>query len=317
MSVEHWEKYYRDGPIATCPTSAAGEYDRELRDVWTDFLEWLPDGSSILDVATGNGAVVLIAKETAQSLGRQWSIHGADLARIDPVAHVVDGKQRFAGCHFHPGMAMESLEFDDRSFDAVTGHYALEYADPNRALGEIFRVLRPASRARFIVHHADSVLVANARRSLAESEFVLVETRVYRYLRRLVSMPDAAPRLDGRETRALRHRIHLLQQAHHRARQVGGGHVLQVTLDAIRHILAARPGMSPNAAELEVDRIESELRASVRRLHDLIERAHDDERMAALERTAREAGFEPLECERQYHAQENLVGWRLTLARPH
>lgn len=316
MSVEHWEKYYRDGVIATCPTSPAGEYDQELREVWEGLFNDLPDGDHILDIATGNGAVVLIACETAERLGRRWAIHGADLARIDPPRHVNDGARRFAGCTFHPGMATEALTFEDASFNAVTGHYALEYADIPAAMAQIYRVLKPGGRARFIIHHDQSVLVANARRSLAESEFVLSETRVYRYLRRLVTMDNAAPSVQGRETTNLRKRIHALRQAHERARQAGGGRVLAVTLDAIQRVLSARPGMTPEAAGLEVDRIEAELRASVRRLRDLLDRARDDQGMAHMEADARGAGFEISEREKQFHAGANLVGWRLTLRKP-
>lgn len=316
MSVEHWEKYYRDGVIATCPTTPAGEYDLELREAWETFFSDLPEGARILDIATGNGAVVVIARETAEGLGRNWAIHGADLARIDPPRYVNEGDRRFAGCTFHSGMATEALAFEDAFFDAVTGHYALEYADIPAAMAQIYRVLRPGGRARFIVHHDQSVLVANARRSLAESGFVLSETRVYRYLRRLVTMDNAAPSLQGRETTNLRQRIHAIKQGHEQARQAGGGRVLAVTLDAIQRVLSARPGMSPEAAGLEVDRIEAELRASVRRLRDLLDRARDDQGMARIEADARAAGFEISERERQFHAGENLVGWRLTLRKP-
>ncbi|MFW5927159.1 MAG: methyltransferase domain-containing protein [Wenzhouxiangella sp.] len=313
LSVEHWEKYYRDGVVATCPTSPAGEYDLELRQVWEEFFEELPEGASLLDIGTGNGAVVLIARETARRLGRNWNIHGADLARIDPARHVRGGQARFEGCRFHPGMATESLTFDDDFFDVVTGHYALEYSDIPGAMAAIHRVLKAGGRARFIIHHDRSVLVANAHRSLAESEFVLNQTRVYRYLRRLVTMDDASPSPQGRETVNLRQRIQALRQAREQAARSGGGMVLNVTLDAIRRVLAARPGTGPEAAGREVDRIESELRASVRRLRDLLGRARDERGMVEMEDQARDAGFEIEEREAQYHAGDNLVGWRLTL----
>jgi len=315
LTLEHWETYYRGGLLATCPTGPHGGYDLELRDAWSSFFGELPDGARILDIGTGNGAVAAIARDTASGLGRGWEIHASDLARIDPMRDVPDAGTRLSGIVFHPGVATERLPFDDASFDAVSGHYALEYAELAPALAELHRVLRPGGKAQFVIHHADSPLVLNARWSLRESEFVLKDTMAYRRLRRVVLAENPDAPATRRAVADLRAAIHALRQALEQARQAGAGRVLAVTLDAIRQLLEARRQARPDAVAREVDHAEGELRASVRRLNDLVARARDEAGMVEIERLAGTAGFDVLERTPQTHAGSNVVGWRLRLQR--
>jgi len=316
LSLEQWENYYRSGAIATCPTAVDGGYDLEVRQAWVSFFSTLPDGARLLDVGTGNGVIPLIASETAASLGRHWEIHGSDLARIDPVAQVRDGAIRFAAVTFHPGVGTEKLPFDDGYFNAVTGHYALEYTDTAAALAEIFRVLTPGGDAQFVVHHADSILLRTAQASLRESDLVFKETRLYRKLHALVTMAEATPGVTERATAELRGAIRAVKQALPAARQAGAGRVLTVALDATQKLLEARKTLPAEQAGQEVDRAEADLRASTHRLHDLIGHARDAAAMEALQAQAAAAGFTLIERLPQFHGGDNLVGWLLLMHRP-
>ncbi len=314
MSLKHWETYYRStGALATCPTTPAGGYDQELETVWESFLSDLPDGAVVLDIGTGNGAVVLIAADLARKLSRRWEIHGADLAQIDPPRHVPDGETRFAGCRFHPGVATERLPFDDASVDALCAHYAFEYAEREAALAEGARVLRPGGAAQFVMHHVDSLLVDNARQTLAEADLVLSETRIYRRLRRVVEQEGRQARPDDHAPRELRAAIQRLKSAYGEARGRGKGHVIGVALDAVQKLLAMRTRYKAAQVALEVDRAEEEMRLSVRRLQDLLERALDDDALTSLKELATRLGLHIEQSVAQYHAGDNLVGWCLRL----
>ncbi len=315
MSLEQWETFYRGGMIATCPTGPDGGYDREVRDAWVDFFSTLSNGARILDVGTGNGVVAMIAAETALARGVKWDIDATDLARIDPLHDVPNGAHRLAGITFHPGVATEHLPFDPESFDAVSGHYSLEYTDIPAALADIHRVLKPGSSAQFIIHHADSVLLKSARLTLQESEMVTVETQVFRRLHRLVTMDRIIPGETDDATDELRAAIRTLKQRMEQSRVSGTGHVLDVALDAVQKLLVARKEMSPTAVGLEVNRAESEMRDSVQRLHDLIKHARSQQDMQTIERDANAAGFSLIEHFPLYHAGNNLVGWQLLLHR--
>lgn len=314
MSVKQWETYYRGGTLSTCPTAPDGGYDLEVRAAWVEFFSALPDRARILDVGTGNGVVALIASETAAALGRQWEIHGTDLAEIDPPRYVPDGSRRMAGITFHPGVPTERLPFEAESFDAVCGHYALEYTDLPAAFAELHRVLRPGGNAQFILHHDDSVLVRSACASLQEADLVFSETKIYRRLHRLVEMDQVQPNTQ-RIASELQTAIRALKQGLEEARRRGDGRILSVTLDAVQKLLAARREMPARTVALEVDRAEAELRASVRRLNDLVEHACSASAMEQIEKHAATAGFSLIEHLPQYHAGTNLVGWQLLLHR--
>ncbi len=315
MNPEQWETFYRGGMIATYPTAADGGFDLEVRDAWAEFFSMLPNGARILDVGTGNGVVAMIAAETALSQGVQWEIHASDLARIDPLQHVPDGARRLAGITFHAGVATEQLPFESESFDAVSGHHALEYADTAAALAEIHRVLKPGGSAQFILHHADAMLVQSAGLTLRESELALGETQVFRRLHRLVTMDRIVPGETDEATEELRAAIRILKQGMAESRISGTGHVLDVVLDAVQKLLVARKEMSPMAVGLEVDRAEAEMRDSVQRLDDLIGRALGQQEIEALARDAAAAGFSLVEHFPLHHAGSNLVGWQLLLHR--
>lgn len=318
MSLEQWETFYRGGMVATCPTSADGGYDLEVRDAWVAFFSTLPDGARILDVGTGNGAVAMIAAETALATERTWEIHATDLARINPMRDVPDAARRLAGIKFHPDVATEHLPFEAESFDAVSGQYALEYTDIPAALAEIHRVMKPGGNAQFIVHHANSILVKRAQLSLEDGELVLGQTKIFRRLHKLVTMENAVPGTTERVTAELREAIQVLKTALRTRQQLmgpGAGRTLSVTLDAVQKLLEARKVMRPDVAGLDVDKVEANVRASVRRLNDLMEHARSEHDMQNIEIAAAASGFVQIERLPQFHGGVNLVGWQLLLHR--
>lgn len=315
MSLQHWETYYRHGALATCPTCADGGYDMEIRQAWADFFSACPDDARILDVGTGNGAVALIASETGLELGRHWEIHASDLAMIDPMRDVPDATNRMNGIQFHAGVAAENLPFDSGSFDAVSGQYALEYTRMDASLEQIFRVLKPGGSAQFIVHHLDSPILVNARKSLVEIEFILKDIKIYRHLKRLAAAEQASPRAAQQAGIDLRTAIQELKRAWAEAAPRGEGKIFHVTLDAVQKLLQLRTQRTPLFTGKEIDRAELELRALGRRLTDLVNSAKDEAGMHDLERIASKAGFNVSERLPQLHDVANTIGWRLGLSR--
>jgi ubiquinone/menaquinone biosynthesis C-methylase UbiE len=312
VSLQHWEKYYRGGALVSCPLGPGSGYTHELRDIWVGFFSALPDGARILDVGTGNGAVALIALETATVAGRHFEIHGTDLAQIDPVRNVRDGARLFAGIRFHAGVPSERLPFEASSFDAVSGHYALEYTNTALALPEIHRVLKPGGNAQFVMHHAGSIVAHKARQTLEQSTLVLEQTNILRKLRRHLAAERRSQTAARRTAADLASALGTLEQA---AGQSDNPLILNVTIDAVRKLLAARQHMSPATLDLETERFEGDVRASAMRLRDLIRCGLTEAGVQAVADQARCQGLSVLESTLQYHAGNVLVGWRLRLAK--
>jgi len=314
MSLEHWESYYQSGALATGPASPSGGYDQELRSVWKEFLSPLPNEATILDLGTGNGALALIVKELGDAQDFAWTIHGTDLATIDPPRQVANGRRRFEGVIFHSGVASEELPFDDASFDAVCGQYALEYADSSRAVPEVARILKPGGRAQFVMHHDRSLLAENARQSLLQASLVLQVTQVYDALRRVVNSSGQAPEFVTEATATFRSAMRRLGRAQTEFLS-GGTEIISVTLAALRELLSMRSRYSSEELLAEINRVEGDLKFATQRVKDLLAHASDEAAVNALIELAQRSGLECTERALQHHAEEKLVGWRLQFTR--
>jgi ubiquinone/menaquinone biosynthesis C-methylase UbiE len=107
-------------------------------------LAQLPPGATVLDVATGRGAVLFPA---AERVGPQGSVIGIDLSRVMIRETGLEVQQR--GLHNVQLVRMdaENLDFPDATFDFVLSGFGLFFF-PNfeRALSEFRRVLKPLGR---------------------------------------------------------------------------------------------------------------------------------------------------------------------------
>lgn len=312
MTLDHWAAYYRGGALVSCPVNAGLNYDQDVRDAWVRFFSSLPDGARILDIGTGNGAVALIAKETAAARSRELHVTGVDLAEIDPPRYVPDGETLLAGIEFRGGVSTEDLPFDDASFDAVSGQYIVEYTDIPATLRECARVLVPGGACQFILHHEDSIVVANARESLRQAARVRDETRLLTYFRRYCELiGESADKAEPARQGFIAAGRELEEEAGASSNPL----LLNFVLDSITRLLENRPRLGDAGLLEQVGLLERLLDEWVSRLDDLVSAALDAAGMQALADEAEAAGFGAIEYEPQLQGGETLVGWRLHMRR--
>lgn len=162
-----WSSYWTQGPVHSCIGSFDAGYTGAIGDFWDAQAGAMAPGARILDLATGNGALPL---RFWQRHGDAIAIDAVDLAALAPQWHRPGTHARI---RFHQGVSMEALPFTEASHDWVTSQFGFEYADRDAALDECLRVLAPGGTLAFVMHHADSVLVAVGREELANVERVL------------------------------------------------------------------------------------------------------------------------------------------------
>lgn len=105
------------------------------------------DGTEVLDVACGIGTLAAAA-----------SSRGAQVVGIDfSLAMLAQARARYPGLAFREGDA-QALPFDEPHYDAVTINFGVHhFPQPQRALAEARRVLRPGGRLAFTVWAAPDV----------------------------------------------------------------------------------------------------------------------------------------------------------------
>ena len=171
--ADPWTRYWATGRLDACAADDGGRYFPEIRDRWWRFFADLDDGAAVLDVATGNGAVLAVAAEYAARNGVHFELVGVDKARPSP--DEVRTLAERAGCslELRGETPAEALPFEADRFAAVTAQFALEYTETPRALARVAEVLAPGGDFMMIGHRDDSAVAAQTRRDREDVRVVL------------------------------------------------------------------------------------------------------------------------------------------------
>ena len=280
-----WRHYWRENRLAACvpdnPESAAA-----IEAHWTGFFSETPAGSRVLDVATGNGVLLVWGARAARAAGRELTLTGIDLADIDPARFLPEHRDDLAAARFIGGTPAESLPFPDRSFDVVVSQYGLEYADLEFALSEAARVLVSGGQLHWLAHGSDSIVVAQGRAQLTDIDLLLGSNGSFAAMKAYVRA-RARGRKVNRATRELTEALRKAE-AHCAAnppatlvRQLCGG-----ILDTANQFEKYRPADVQRWLEENLKR----LRGQRQRTRDLLSACLSGRRLAQVERTL---GAEP------------------------
>lgn len=143
-----WSRYWQSGAGESCFAEGGAP---EIRQFWQSYLQGLSAGTRVLDAACGGGALTcqLVEHRT------DFDVTGVDYA---------SGLPEISGARIQTGVSLESLPFEPGSFGAVVSQFGLEYADLERALGEVMRVLRDDGALGLVMHKSGSPLLHAAQR---------------------------------------------------------------------------------------------------------------------------------------------------------
>ena len=171
LTAEQWSRYWRHGTLTTFRGRFADNYEGRIRDHWHRVLEGVPVGGKVVDLATGNGAIALIAAQYGHRRQRDLEVVGVDSAEIQPAENFA-GKayaRHLRRIRFLGGTPITATTLPDASFDLATSQFGIEYAEPEPAVSELQRLLKPSgSTFAALVHHSDSALLRQAREGLEQ-----------------------------------------------------------------------------------------------------------------------------------------------------
>jgi len=321
--AEAWDRYWAYGNLHSFSQVAPGNYGGRVGAFWHGVFAGRADGDRVLDIATGNGAIPLLAQAAAAAAGRRLELHGTDLAAIDPPRQVGDPALRepLAAIRFHARTPAEALPFDAAAFDCVTSQFGLEYSDLARSVPEAARVLRAGGELALVMHHDESAVVVAARAEARQLDFVLDSARVFSRARDLLRARAEVPaaRRGAKPPVRVRRRQADLERAIERveraAADADGERMLLGPLNYVREVLAVAERSGPGEALDWLAEARRRVRATRDRLAAMQAAARTDADMAALADQLAAAGFARPRIERLDEADGAIVGWQLLAAR--
>ena len=149
-----WTAFWQDPASGLGCIRGAPDITQALRSHWSSFANSLDASAHVLDLGCGAGA----AAGAIVAARRDLQVTGIDFARVPAASD--------ACIRLISDTAMEQLPFEEASFDAAVSQFGFEYSRTHKTAHQMARVLRPAGRFSFVVHHAESSVVAANRASL-------------------------------------------------------------------------------------------------------------------------------------------------------
>ena len=257
-----WTRYWQSGFQDTCffadQTFAVDQF-------WHDLFATLEPSSRIVDLATGNGSVVLKAARFAREQKLDFDVSGVDYASIRPAKFSNVDAELLSSVRFISDTDIASLPFATSSTNCVTSQYGFEYAQMEQALAEATRILVPGGYAQFLMHAEGGAVYEASGARLRRAQYLLQKGQVIMLLTDLGKVVSAGstPRLHKVQQR-IESKVASLQRKFTAAPK--DDLIWQVSREALE-ILAATSQVSGRDIAARIAFIRTEVMAYVQRLH--------------------------------------------------
>ncbi|WP_200231741.1 class I SAM-dependent methyltransferase [Rubrivivax gelatinosus] len=311
----HWARLWANG---ASDSFGHGLDERSAQDApmaarWRAWFSNLPDGCEVLDIGTGNGALLrhLLAART-QDPGLRFV--GVDAAALPDASNEGAGSAAPVRARLLGGVRAESLPFGDNCFDVVVSQFGIEYATLPAALSEVGRVLRSGGTVALLMHHRGGRPVSLARAERHQAQWLLSAL-----------LPAAAPMAEAMSKIGTESgRRELADSAHWSAVRATYDRVLadagrrmnetmapDLLVDAQNWVAqafqrAAQGGAG--AGRQALANIEQLILDQDRRLEDLLQRALDEDAIRSVVASMNDSGLKPGVVETA-EDRGYLMGW--------
>ena len=330
LDRDEWARFWARGSLTTFEGHFRDNYDAEILDFWRAEFARLADGAVIVDLATGNGAVPLLAARFAREQGKTFAITGVDNAVIDADrvrAARPELEQDLAAVSLAGETPLEETGLAEASADLVTSQYGFEYGDTAAGAGEAARILRPGGRLAMIVHHHESAILAQAREGLRQVALCLEEEGFVRLAQRMIKLFRGLPPGTGDGglnwspgALKLREELHAAGMRLQRyarqpeVRALDSGFI-EFLLPTVMQLVERSRTLEPGVIEGAWTDIEREAESYRLRMADLVSAARDEAGMARIQAQLEAAGFSAVAFQPFSYKDSVLLGWSLEATR--
>lgn len=322
-SQSAWTRYWNKAVLHSCPDAFNQNYADEILLFWQDFFSKINDKSSVLDVATGNGAVALLARDTAGTLGRTFHIEGIDAATIRPLEAATKHGLDAGGIIFHSNTPAEKTNYVGQRFDAACSQYGIEYSQLQQSIPELARILKPGGQVGLLMHHSDSAAATTSRAEFDALNHLTEQTPLLDTARWLINRlrtegPYADPMLLMQDAQA-KTRVDLFGSQRASVIQYAGSHphagFLADIATQTSRILQLIPGDGADTAWRNLETLEREVHAHRARLQAMIAACMDDDAIQSFSTLMENTGFSVDSCQPLYRRGTDLLGWTVLARR--
>jgi len=316
-ALEQWDRYWAYGNLHSFSQVRATNYDGVLAEFWGARFRDLAPGSHILDIATGNGAIALLALQECDSRDMAVEVSGVDLADIKPAASVQDEalQNQLRRIRFHPRTGAEALPFAGGTIDLVCSQFGIEYSDLTATVNEIARVLRAGGRLALVLHHRESSLLQAAQREIEQLQYVMDREKVYLRARNVLrAMEGCSPHARAAAPK-VRRKLQALNDAMRRVEKLAGSEtssrMLVGPLRYIREIFGALDRTSPGELLGWLSEAQARVAANRQRLADMVAAALDESQIQALAASLEKRGVKIGEVGPLRERDRTIIAWSL------
>lgn len=316
---QSWSRYWASGALHSCVTSYHENYAGTLGQGWLDAMGRLTRGARVLDLATGNGSLPKLAVDHLSELELEFD--AVDLAELRPTWCQALGAEQRARLRFHSGIAAEQLPFPAECFDMVISQFGIEYSNRRQSHPESVRVLKSGGKWSAVVHHAQSIIVHNARDELRHGEWLFQPNGLLATVHDLSPLFERARTAEGRigldrdpAAHELRDRFNGLQEElERRADRSVCPDLLHEARRLTGQVLMAAGSGDSRSGQNQLAQFREAWVDSCLRLTDLVRCALDD---AELSDWQRQLGLLGVQTEAAaVHEGSHLLAWRLVGAK--
>lgn len=266
---DFWSNYWKQGHLNSFGDATNKNYKGVIESSWTQFFDQFKDKTNTLvDIGTGNGALIDIAINNANS--SLCHFIGVDYAKLS-----VNENLKRPNIRFLENTNAENLPIEDHSVSAVISQFGIEYTDFSKSIPEVARVLTPEGKVRFVIHYTQSIIVKPNSEIHTVLKLLKGEDGLLAQLKSLLSTID---RKGLRSSEAEKSRTNL----NTRLNGISNRNALLGTNFPAFLRAVVNPSLPYVKKQAMLDIFESEMNSQFERLDDLIRAAKSNEEISSL-----------------------------------